>query len=242
MLASEPVSDAYTSLLAKTIARHFDGARVDGATVEVGFGDLSIACEVDSVRSLGELQSATLFLRLQGGRLGEAPVFASISGYQATAEAAVIEGACLWACSFGPVLRAALADTREAEVTELDAVLDGTPVRVFVDKLDRVMMVSGGAPTAAHDDDARDRFGASPWLCQRVIESGTLPALPADRATVLSVFVADGPGLRTVEVKVNGEDWRTTMFDRAAPAPEGAIVLLRELAVVVPARLTGRTS
>lgn len=40
----------HTQLLVKTIASHFPEARVEGATVRPGFGELAIECEVNSVR------------------------------------------------------------------------------------------------------------------------------------------------------------------------------------------------
>jgi hypothetical protein len=50
------------------------------------------------------------------------------------------------------------------------------------------------------------------------------------------VFVSDGAGPRTVEVKVSGRDWPglATVFASVGPEPPGAVAMLRELAVAVP--------
>jgi hypothetical protein len=53
---------------------------------------------------------------------------------------------------------------------------------------------------------------------------------------VLSVFASDASDRRVIEVKVNGRNWSgvDSLFADAGPEPEGAITLLRELALVVP--------
>ena len=91
----------HDALLQETIARHFPAAEIRDRYIDLGVGDLQIACWVDAVHEGGGITSAALFFSLRGGELGDAPIFASISGYGATAEAAIVGGACNWACAFG---------------------------------------------------------------------------------------------------------------------------------------------
>jgi hypothetical protein len=230
-------------LLAETVARHFPGAAVDGHTARLRQG-LSIECEVNGVNPIGAYQAASLFFRLRGGAFGTEPIFTSVSGYDKTAKAAVVTGGCNWACAFGPVLESALAG-RPAPATgkfpdaeQFEVELDGRQFRVVVAAVDRTMTLekrSGdpGARIAA----ARSRLGAEPWLTSVVLGSETLPLLTASGPTLLSVFVSDHTAGRTVEVKVNGADWVRcgVAFAGAPPEPAGAVTLLRELAVLLPA-------
>jgi hypothetical protein len=202
------------------------------------FGSL---CRVDRIGELGETKQASLFFNLWGGRLGEVPIFASISGYAPSAEAAIVEGGCLWACSFAPVLLAALANTPSEQVTVLDVEVDGRPFRMFLDKLDRSMAFSTDAPSIEDAiREGRKRLAPEGWLVSHVLGSGTLPVLPRDEATVISAFVMDMSGSRTFEVKVNGADWPacTNLLDDVPEGPPGVASLLRELAVLVPREAT----
>jgi hypothetical protein len=230
------MSSERDALAAGTIARHFPEARLSDAKVDLGFGGLHIECRVAQVRELGAYRSASLFFRLSGGALGPAPIFASMSGYAETVEAAIVTGGCNWACSFGPLLRAGLAQEEQPDVDRFELTIDGQRCRVFVDGIDRVLATAGEPDVAARTAAARASLGAAPWLTRRVLESGRLPLLPAARPTVLSVFIASGPRGRTVEVKVNGCDWpgMDEVFAGAPAEPEGATTLLRELAIVVP--------
>jgi hypothetical protein len=220
-------------LLAETIARHFGGARVEGRTAWLGIGDLRIDCAVTGVQQPGSYVAVSLFFHLAGGGLGDLPVFASASGYEHTVRNAVVAGGCNWACTFGPVLTASLGgsplDDPDAEQTELD----GRRFAVVLSGMDRAL-------TAGDTDDAgslivaaRRDLAGEPFLTPRVLGSPQLPLLTADH-TVLSVFVAAGPQQTTYEVKVNGSDWPPSRLvgpPRAGAVP-GAVVLLRELAVV----------
>lgn len=239
-------------LLAETIARHFDGAVVAGRTARLRHG-LSIECQVNAVNAVGPYQAASLFFRLQGGALGTEPVFASVSGYERTARSAVVTGACNWACSFGPVLEAGLAGRKlptrkkfpDAEQSEV--VLDGRRFRLIVAAGDRTMSFEKGGDPSARIAATRARLGANPWLTPLVLRSETLPLLTAAGPTLLSVFVSDHEGGRTVEVKVNGADWPrcAATFADCDPEPAGAVTLLRELALLVPTEPTpalGRTA
>jgi len=115
----------HIELLTSTVARHFPNARVEDDQVELGFGDVRIGCQIGKTAGGGELHSAALYFHLQSDKLSRSTVFASISGYGASAEAAIIEGACHWCCSFGPVLQASLgSDPPAVDHVDLDEVPD----------------------------------------------------------------------------------------------------------------------
>lgn len=229
------MTDDLDRLLVETTANHFPGARIDGTTIDLGFAGLRMDCQVSAVRPLGRFSSASLFYFLSGGALGDEPVFASISGYEETPEHAVVVGACNWACSFGPVLRAALAGEEQPEVARFTAEIHGQRFRLFVDCLDRVMSFGDPEPDLTRTKAARARLGATPWLCGVIAGSGRLPLLPPDRPSLLSVFVGERPDGRIVEVKVHGVDWPAAHDAIAGDSePAGAMTLLRELAVAVP--------
>jgi hypothetical protein len=225
----------HDELLRETVARHFPEARVEAQAIELGFGELEMSCWVESLRDVGPYKSASLFFLLRGGNLGDAAVFASVSGYAETPEAAIVTGACNWTCAFGPVLRAGLGGANVPDVDHFDVSVDGQAFRVFVDSLDRAMLFKPGDSTE-RIAAARARFCPGSWLVREVLASGRLPLLHADRPSIVSVFVSDGVTSRTVEVKVNGWDWPgiAPLFASVAPEPEGGVALLRELAVIVP--------
>jgi hypothetical protein len=225
----------HDELLRETVARHFPTARVEAQAIELGFGELEMSCWVEALRDVGPYKSASLFFLLRGGNIGDAPVFASVSGYAETPEAAIITGACNWTCAFGPVLRAGLGGEKVPDVDHFDISVDGQAFRVFVDGLDRAVLFQPGDSTE-RIAAARARFCPGSWLVREVLASGRLPLLHADRPSVVSVFVSDGVASRTVEVKVHGWDWPglAPVFADAVPEPEGGVSLLRELAVVVP--------
>jgi hypothetical protein len=142
------------ALFLEVFANHFPGARIVGSEVDVAFGDLKVACSVNRVNDAGSFVAASLFFSLASPKLGEAPVFASMSGYGRTAKEAIVAGACHWACTFGPVLRAGVAGEEQPNVDRFDTTIDGQPFRVFVDGLDRVL-------GKGSDDGADDRAGAT---------------------------------------------------------------------------------
>jgi SMI1/KNR4 family protein SUKH-1 len=230
------MSDQHDHLLTETIARHFPTARVDKNQIDLGFGGLSIGCRVDSCAEARGFKAASLFFQLRGGGLGDAPIFASISGYAESDEGAIVAGGCNWACSFGPVLRAALAGEADTKVDRFDVTMDGQSYRLFVDRLDRTFSSNDGDPTAEHARVVRARLGGWPWLSRPMVSSGLLPLLPVKRSTILSVFVGSLPDGLTVEVKVNGVDWpgMAAALPDASNDPSGVVTLLRELAVLVP--------
>src|SRR5262245_35551588 len=129
------MSDEQDELLTETIARHFPEARIDKNDIDLGFGGLSIQCRVNAAGQNGTIRTASLFFQLRGGALGDAPVFASVSGYGDTEQEAIIAGGCNWACSFGPVLRAGLAGETNAEAERFDVTVNGQDLQLFVSGL-----------------------------------------------------------------------------------------------------------
>ena len=225
-------------LLAETIARHFEGGTVEGDVARIGLSGVEVQCTVDQVRELGAYQAASLFFRLCGGPLGPDPVFASISGYESSAYAAIVTGGCNWACAFGPVLRSGVSGISEPGADEFEIVLDGRRFRGVVEGVDRVMMLDDHPPEGLARR-TRDQLGADPWLTPQILGSASLPLLTATGPTVVSVFRSQAPQQHTVEVKVNGADWgpACSTFDAGDDDPVKAIVMLRELAVLTPIEL-----
>lgn len=223
-------------MLAETIARHFEGAVVVGRTAHIGLGGLVVECEVGDVSEVGSYFAAPLYLYISGGGLGPEPVFASVSGYGSSPEAAIVTGACNWACVFGPVLRAGLIEAAEPDVEQFETTLDGRRFRVVLDGLDRVMTFEPDDEAGGRIAAARSRLCGDPWLLPLVLGLGTLPGLAERHSTLVSLFVSDGSQGRTAEVKVNGIDRPAcaAVFADAEAEPEGAVTLLRELAVLTP--------
>lgn len=219
-------------LLVSTIARHFPDARVEDAVVDVGFGGLKIGCRLGAAYAFAGIESVQMLFTLEGAGL-RGPIEMMMSGYGESRERAVVEGACQWACSFGPVLRAALSDEVHRDVTSFEIADGDRELRGYVDKMDHVLhfAASGCEDTIT----ARARLGASPYLASRVLEREDL-VLPADRVSVLYIFVGELPDRRIIEVKLDGvaqagfEDLLAEV--PAAPAPQ--MVALRELCVIVP--------
>lgn len=231
--AEVPAADAS---LAATIARHFDGGCTSGRTAFLGFNDVSIECYVAGTSPVGANRSASLFLLLRGGRLGAQPVFASISGYGTSDEEAIVAGGCEWSCQFGPVLRAALADSVEPDIEPLHTTVDGRSYRVAAAGLGRLL---GSVPEQEPGELLRTvhrHLAGEALLTQVVLDSDTLPVLPAHTSTLLSVFVMEGPNSRVVEVKVNGVDWppASLAFPQPALPLSSVMALERELAVLTP--------
>jgi hypothetical protein len=224
--------------MATTLARHFDAARVDGSTVQLGFADLAVRCQVGSIGRLGRFVAVPLYFWLSGGPLGQQPIFASVSGYESLPRNAVIAGTCNWACSFGPVLRAGLTGTSvtDPDAGEFEAVVEGRHYRVVLACLDRAMSYTQVNDTVSRFRTARSRHGGDPWLVSSVLASNTLPPLSARASTMLSLFILDTPHERTVEVKVNGTDWPPSsgVFAAVELEPPGGVSLLREPAVLTP--------
>lgn len=219
-------------LLTDVIACHFEGARCDGTKVLVPTG-MTIRCAVEDCHELGSYVSASLYFQVAGGRFGDTPVFASISGYGANEEEAIRTGGCHWACTLRRLLQAAFHD-EPSDVTSFDTVVHGLPCRVFVDGIDRAFSYGDDPPPST--EEARTRLGGDPWLTPLVLSWEAMPPLPRAQASLLSVFVGELPRAdRIVEVKIHGVDWPGANGALAeAPASDHPGALLRELAIVVP--------
>lgn len=234
--STPPSTPALDATVAETIARHFDGSRVEGSTAHLGFSGITMDCWVNDVVPMGVNLAASLFFNLRGGPLGDVPVFASISGYGPDEVAAVVAGGCEWSCAFGPVLRAAFTHEDDADLSQHGASLSGVTYAVRSDATSKML---GADLTSDPGETIRgvySRLAGDETLTKRVIDSGMLPILPRSVSTLLSVFVMEGATHRVVEVKVNGSDWapaQAAFADRFV-GPQGAVVLLRELAVLVP--------
>lgn len=220
----------YDALMRDCVAGHFPAGRVRGDDIELGFGELHLRCWVAELQlSAPQLKAASLRFEISGGPLG-APVLATITGYGPTVEEAVVTGACNWTCMFGPVLRAGLAG-EPRRVRHFDT----RGFRVFIERFDRTGSI-GDPAIRPHLAGARARFAPRRWLAREILDAGRLPPLDASRPTVLSVFLGDVPDCRIVEVKVNGEDQpdMADLFAGVAPDRASTMIMLRELAVLVP--------
>jgi hypothetical protein len=229
-------------LLAKRILEHFPTGSRDGRTVRIGMEGISVSCSVESVSAVGSspIVSAALYFHITGGPFGPVPMFASISGYGPSAAVAIVEGACLWACTFRTILRSAFLGA-QADGTESihDVTLHGRKFTLHVDRIDRVMTLAGAPPDtdgSATLAKARGLLGGSGWLLDMAIDSGALPPLATDRALLLSAFSSRFDDHLTTEVKVRGGDWPPATAAVCQPAAvPGMLVALRELGILVPA-------
>jgi hypothetical protein len=124
-----------------------------------------------------------------------------MTSYGPTLAEAIVAGACGWACSFGPVLRAALSDDVVDGVASFAVLQHGEPFRVYVDAYDHSLHFgpTGGEQPAA----ARARLAAEPWFAFHVIGRGTI-AFDGERPQLLAIFVGEVPDRRVVEVKLDG--------------------------------------
>jgi hypothetical protein len=221
------------ALLVSTLARHLEGATVDGATVRLDPEDVRVGCRRGASKPAFGIASAQLLFSISGGGL-RAPVEVSTTHYDATPREAVVGGACLWAGSFGAVLRAGLQRDEPKEPADGFVIAQrGRTFRVHVGKLDKVLHF---APSGCEDTDAaRARFGLAPSIAFHVLGSGGVE-LATDRPQLLSVFVGELAGKRMLEAKLDGAalDGFDGLIANVAPQPAPQLVALRELAVIVP--------
>lgn len=223
----------HDQLLMETLLRHFSGAALGDRGIVLGIKDVHLQARVAQVREMGDVVSASLYLHLSGGPFDEG-VFASASGYGATEHEAIVSGACNWATVYGPVLQAGLTGETLADVPEFEVVHHGQRFRVVLDGLDRGLAL-GADPDLEAVRRRRRELAPSGWLLGRVFDAGVLPVLRGDRPTTLSVFVGDGDGQRTVEVKVSGVDWPAAEAFASVPMESsGRVAFLREFALAVP--------
>lgn len=223
------VTDPET-LLVTTVARHFPEARIADHVVDLGF--VQLGCRLGEVRPFNGVPSAQLLFDVAGGEL-DGVTQLSMTSYGPTLAEAIVCGACGWACSFGPVLRAALSDDVVDNVASFLVMQRGTVFRVYVDAFDHVLHF---APAGCEDTaTARERFAAAPWFAFHVLGRGTVE-LSDDRPQLLGIFVGERLDRRIVEVKLDGALQRgfEDLVAAAPPAPASQMVALREVAVIVP--------
>ncbi len=219
--------------LAEAVAAGLSGARAAGAVVDLGYGGASVECAVRGFRPGPGHVAAQCAYVLRADALGADPVFTSASGYGDDEAAAVIGGGRTWAQAFGPVLQAALGGAPVSAGAEVLSVkVDGQARRLVVNGLTRGF----GDPPRATIAASFARFAGKGWLSEKLLASGALPLLHPTRPTVLSVFVIDGP-TRVVEVKLDGADWpgAAAAFARVPAPPHRAVIMHRELAILLPA-------
>ena len=110
-----------------------------------------------------------------------------ISGRSWPALEAVVMGCCNWACAFGPVLRAGLGETLHGDLKSFETSIDGQPMHVFIEHLDRAVITEGcDASPQTGIGEARERLGREGWLLRRVrspvsSSAGARPAGVAQR-------------------------------------------------------------
>jgi hypothetical protein len=230
----EPLPD----FLAEVIARHFPEGRVERpgggvAIAQLGLGGIRVHCPAPrSITDQGGTWAVMLTVSVSGGAFGESWQAVNLSGYGETPAHAVSEAGCVWACSFGALLRTAFAGEPLADLcAERDVVLDGRPFRVLHTAVDRWAGDHDAGAAAARA--VRDACGG--WLTSAVLASGALPVLAGDSAVTLGSFL----GVVTEplpEVTVHGGDWPPALpaLTRAAAAAAGQIVLLRDHAILLP--------
>ena len=229
-----PPADA---LLAAVLAHHLDDGSVEEGTSRVVSGSLVVECSVDQVSEHETGCSAACFFLVSGAPFGHVPVFASISGIGSTPEGAVANGGAFWGDMFVSLLRVADGgEPDDVDVSQVEVTLDGRRFSLVVTSVDRWFGDLDRDQLAARVGDLRVLLGGSPWLLPGIVRDGRLPVLTGDDATLVSLFVGDLPGSRTVELKVHGADWDTVgLLDGAVERPPGLSgALLRELAVLVP--------
>lgn len=229
---------AHHALLAETIARHFEGARVKTTEIELGIADVLMRCHVHALSETQGHVTAHLLLDLRGGELGNDPVALAASGHADNAEDAIRAGASEWATAFAPLLRASLGGD-PGTTHFFDVEVHGQVFHAFVEGLDRALVDASDPPgtdVSPRTAAARTRFGASPWLTRVLLESGRLPVLPPKGASVIGLFVFDGPDQRLVDVRVNGRAWpgADRAFTKVPPDPHDHSTMLRELCVLIP--------
>jgi hypothetical protein len=225
------VSTSPEEVFVATVARHFPGAYVAGNSVDAGFVELG--CRIGVVEPFGGMQRAQLLFDVTSSSLG-GTVQLSMNSYGPTLTQAIVDGACGWTCSFGPVLRAAFSGDRNVDdVPGFGIAQRGRTFHVYVDAFDHILY---GSPAGGEQPaEARARFAVLPWFAFHVLGSGAITLDPV-RPQLLAMFVGETPARRVVEAKLDGVV--QLGFDHlvvAAPPPAlPQIAALRELAIVVP--------
>ncbi|MBO0900873.1 SMI1/KNR4 family protein [Cellulomonas sp. zg-ZUI199] len=231
-----PAPVSHDALLAAVVAQHLDGAQVVEGTARVVGPELTVLCHVPVVTDLGRQRQAACFFQLSGGRLGSTPVFTSVPGYGPSEEEAVAQGGHSLAGLVSALLGAIAGREPSAAhpVVRCQVVLDGRRFGLVVAGLDRG---PAGPDAVVRLGEFREALGGTPFLLPPLIgDVGCLPLLQGDDAALVSLFVAQWPSSRTVELKVHGADWTTTglLDDPVGLASGDDAALLRELAMLVP--------
>jgi hypothetical protein len=222
--------------LATAIARHFPNATLTDREIDLGVGELRLGCRLGAVRPFaGTMETAELLLELRGS--ARSPIAMTTTGYADSVEHAIDDAADAWVGCFAPVLRAALAGVPDAAVAQLELSRLGTSFRAYVAAFDRVLSFGSNAETTA---TARLRL-APGSLIERVLRHPRLPALPVDRFCVLGAFVGEMGSRRIVEITLDGVECAgfDELVARAPLVGFQQMMLLRELAIVVPAGPAG---
>lgn len=233
---AEPAPPAsLDELLAAVVAQHLDDARVEEGTRVVS-PEITVECHVPQVVDLGRHRQAACFFRLSGGRLGSRPVFTSVPGYGPGEQEAVAQGGHSLAGLVSALLGAIAGrePSPDFPVVRCSVPVDGRRFGLVVAALDRG---SAGPDASERLGAFREALGGTPFLLPPLIgDVGCLPLLHGDDAALVSLFVAQWPSSRTVELKVHGADWTTAgLLDDAVGLPDGVeAALLRELAMLVP--------
>lgn len=247
-------AERWHELATEVVAHHDRRWRHDGTTVDLGddLPGVTLRPMIEVHPQVGEQATAVFWVHIAGGPFGPRGAWASMSGYGPSPQAAAVEGACAWTCSFVPVLRAALTGAPGEPTLHEEVEIDGVRYRLVSNSLGRS---SGGPGPDGRDPSLvmAERFGVAAGgrrggsLSAVVARSGTLPTLSTSRPTLLSTFAFDFQD-RTIEVKVDGADWPAAhrAFDHVPPPDGSGFALLRELAVLAPVeptaadRLAGR--
>jgi hypothetical protein len=188
----------------------------------------------------GDPRSASLFFEIGGGPLGPDTSFASVSGYGATPEVAVVEGACRWTCMLRSLLQAAFDATCPDEImVDREVLVHGRLYRLHAAALDRVMYFEDVPPEAEQARAVvvgRTLVGGTGWLVDRLVDRDVLPPLASNRAALISTFSSRMGDRAIREVKVRGADWApgADAISLEGEAPADRSLMLRELAVLVP--------
>ncbi len=231
----EPLED----FLAQVIARHFDEGWVerpddDSPIAHLGLGGIRVLCPPPrSLTDQGSRWAAMLTVRISGGAFGSDWQAVNLSGYGQSPDHAILEAGCVWACSFGGLLKSAFAGAPlDEKSAQAEVTLDGRQFLSLFTAVDRWVSADQQAGELAARA-VRDACGG--WLTSAVLGSGTLPVIATDTAVSLGTFlgVVNEP---LPEVKVHGGDWPSSFpaLTRAAPAASGAVVLLRDHAILLP--------
>jgi hypothetical protein len=219
--------DHLAHVMAEALAGHAPGTSLGDAPRTVLFANGARGrC---AVFAQPESPVVQLSLELAGGVFEAVPVQDDWASFGDSPERAVVQGAHDWLAHNGGALGAALGGGQQGAKTALHAI---------------PFSLCAGAPqvraTAAVDDLGRAITETCP--AQRVLDSGTLPALSPSRAHLLTCFAATtGGGAPTLEVKIDGRDWPAAhaaiepLLRAVRLGPGGGYASFRQLAVLVPA-------